>query len=371
MHPACDPAALGRATHLDFRLFAGEVARLGGGGVYLNVGSAVVLPEVFLKAVTLARNLGHRLDDFATANLDFIQSYRPGTNVVERPVQGAGPRLPPHRPPRAPRPAPRGGAGGEGRPAGGTTVKSQGRLEEEDFPDLVRELSQQRWTGVLRLEKDGERIGITVEDGHLVFASTSNADYRLGPRLLRRGVITLRQMEDAGRAMSPGKRFGTVLVDMGFLDPKELVRGVVDQTRDIILLAFHWTAGEYALEPGPAPGEAITLDMSTPQLILDGISQIEAWSRVERGLGRARRRATRRWRAARASSSSSPSTSTRPGSCARSRAPATSSRCARESVLNHFEVCRTLWAFRVIGLVRRVEAATPLDDDGLEFVLPA
>jgi hypothetical protein len=90
MHPACDPAALGRATHLDFRVFAGEVARLGGGGVYLNVGSAVVLPEVFLKAVTLARNLGHRLDDFATANLDFIQSYRPGTNVVERPVKGAG-----------------------------------------------------------------------------------------------------------------------------------------------------------------------------------------------------------------------------------------------------------------------------------------
>ena len=90
MHPACDPAALGRATHLDFRIFAGEVARLGGGGVYLNVGSAVVLPEVFLKAVTLARNLGHRLDDFATANLDFIQSYRPGTNVVERPVKGTG-----------------------------------------------------------------------------------------------------------------------------------------------------------------------------------------------------------------------------------------------------------------------------------------
>jgi hypothetical protein len=90
MHPACDPAALGRATHLDFRLFAAEVARLGGGGVYLNVGSAVMLPEVFLKAVTLARNLGHAITDFATANLDFIQSYRPNTNVVERPTSGVG-----------------------------------------------------------------------------------------------------------------------------------------------------------------------------------------------------------------------------------------------------------------------------------------
>jgi hypothetical protein len=90
MHPACDPAALGRATHLDFRIFAGEVARLGGGGCYLNVGSAVLLPEVFLKAVTLARNLGHRLEDFATANLDFMQSYRPSVNVVQRPVRGVG-----------------------------------------------------------------------------------------------------------------------------------------------------------------------------------------------------------------------------------------------------------------------------------------
>jgi len=90
MHPACDPAAVGRTTHRDFRLFAAQVARLGGGGVYLNVGSAVLLPEVFLKAVTLARNLGHDLSDFATANLDFIQSYRPHVNVVSRPTRGVG-----------------------------------------------------------------------------------------------------------------------------------------------------------------------------------------------------------------------------------------------------------------------------------------
>ncbi len=90
MHPACDPAAVGRGSHLDFRTFSAHVARLGGGGVYLNVGSAVLLPEVFLKAVTLSRNLGHDLTDFATANLDFIQSYRPNANVVSRPTRGVG-----------------------------------------------------------------------------------------------------------------------------------------------------------------------------------------------------------------------------------------------------------------------------------------
>lgn len=90
VHPSCDPSAIGRAGHLDFRTLAGQVARLGGGGVYLNIGSAVLLPEVFLKAVTLARNLGHPIRDFTTANLDFIQGYRPNTNVVNRPTKGVG-----------------------------------------------------------------------------------------------------------------------------------------------------------------------------------------------------------------------------------------------------------------------------------------
>jgi hypothetical protein len=90
-HPSADGAALGQATHTDFRLLAELVRRMDGGGVYLNIGSAVVLPEIFLKAVTLVRNLGHPLADFTTANFDFIQSYRPLTNVVRRPTaDGAG-----------------------------------------------------------------------------------------------------------------------------------------------------------------------------------------------------------------------------------------------------------------------------------------
>ncbi len=90
-HPSVDGASLGATSHTDFRLLAELVRRLDGGGVYLNIGSAVILPEVFLKAVTLVRNLGHQLADFTTANFDFIQSYRPLTNVVRRPTSdGAG-----------------------------------------------------------------------------------------------------------------------------------------------------------------------------------------------------------------------------------------------------------------------------------------
>lgn len=89
MHPAFDPEKAGAASHRDFRIFAAVVAALEK-GVYLNVGSAVVLPEVFLKAVTLVRNLGHRLVDFTTVNMDFIQHYRPLTNVVNRPTLSGG-----------------------------------------------------------------------------------------------------------------------------------------------------------------------------------------------------------------------------------------------------------------------------------------
>ncbi len=88
MHRAADGAALGAATHHDFRLFCALVKEMRGGGVYLNWGSAVILPEVFLKAVSVARNLGTRLEPITTANFDFLQHYRPLANVVRRPTAG-------------------------------------------------------------------------------------------------------------------------------------------------------------------------------------------------------------------------------------------------------------------------------------------
>ena len=89
MHPAASGAALGDGSLRDFRYFVSNVARLER-GVYLNCGSAVVLPEVFLKAVALARNAGIALAGLTTVNLDFIRSYRPQTNVVSRPTAGTG-----------------------------------------------------------------------------------------------------------------------------------------------------------------------------------------------------------------------------------------------------------------------------------------
>jgi hypothetical protein len=89
MHPGFDARQTGAASHRDFRLFASVVSTLEK-GVYLNVGSAVILPEIFLKATTLVRNLGHPLKNFTTVNLDFVKHYRPLTNVINRPTAKGG-----------------------------------------------------------------------------------------------------------------------------------------------------------------------------------------------------------------------------------------------------------------------------------------
>ena len=89
MHPSADGAAIGAGSLLDFRKLARIVADMEG-GVYLNLGSAVIMPEVFLKTVALSRNLGYPLSNITTVNMDFLSHYRPQTNVVRRPTQKGG-----------------------------------------------------------------------------------------------------------------------------------------------------------------------------------------------------------------------------------------------------------------------------------------
>lgn len=89
MHPEADGSAIGEGSFRDFKLFTSVVSDLEG-GVYINLGSAVIMPEVFLKALTVARNLGNRVEDITTVNMDFIQHYRPRENVLRRPTMKKG-----------------------------------------------------------------------------------------------------------------------------------------------------------------------------------------------------------------------------------------------------------------------------------------
>lgn len=89
MHPSADGAAIGEGAHRDFRLLAGVLSGLEG-GVYINLGSAVLLPEVFLKALTVARNLGNTVERITTVDMDFTRHYRPAVNVLARPAMSGG-----------------------------------------------------------------------------------------------------------------------------------------------------------------------------------------------------------------------------------------------------------------------------------------
>jgi hypothetical protein len=252
-------------------------------------------------------------------------------------------------------------------------LRSEGSLAARDFAELVLELSGERFSGLLILSNGGVGKNLALQDGRMVFASSTSPDERLGELLLRRGRISLRQFTDAGAALAPGKRLGAVLVERGVLSPKDLVKTVVEQVQEIIYGAFQWTEGQYRLHAGATSPEAITLNISTPDIVLEGIRRIEAWSRVERAVGgpaSCYERAADYERALSAMNLSFEKLSLLTSMNGRR----TVESLCDESSLPDFEVCRTLWAFRVIGVVRRVDApaarAAPVIDEGLDMVLP-
>jgi len=250
-------------------------------------------------------------------------------------------------------------------------MKSLGSLAEHDFPWLVQYLHERSWTGVLSLSSAGITKKVVVQQGQLVFASSSSRDERLGELMLRRGRITLRQLADGGKALVPGKRLGTVLVEQGAITPKDLVRSVVEHTQEIIYGAFQWTEGQYRIEEGGDTKESIKLNISTPDVIMEGIRRIDSWTRIEKAVGPLPTRYQRaedhetRLRSANL-------TPERLAVLGALTAPQTLEQICAVSALPNFEVCRTLWAFRVLGAVRRLDGAAEeiaQDDDGLGLVI--
>jgi Domain of unknown function (DUF4388) len=240
----------------------------------------------------------------------------------------------------------------------------EGSLGQRDFPHLVQDLAKRRWSGELTLTHRGIRR-VVVNEGRLVFATSSAPDDRLGELLLRRGRISLRQLVDAGRAVRPGQRLGTILVHDGVLTPKELVASVVEHTQEIIYGAFQWTEGRFALEPGHSPDESITLNMRTPDLILEGIQRIDAWSRVERGMGGIAARYVRsphNQEIARAMNLGLPQVELLEAL----ENERTVEDLCETLPLADFDICKTLWAFGVIGVAHRTDTpAVEGDDEGL------
>lgn len=161
-----------------------------------------------------------------------------------------------------------------------------GRLEESSFADLLTSLSRSRETARVILRREGMEKVVHVLDGRIVFASSSDPDERLGESLLREGGITIEQYEHSARLIRPGRRQGTILVELGYITPNELVKGVKAQVEHVVAGLFRWRAGDYRIEIGEFDQrDMITLNISTENLVFSGIKAGAGWSQVMRGLG--------------------------------------------------------------------------------------
>jgi hypothetical protein len=221
----------------------------------------------------------------------------------------------------------------------------------------------------------GRSLGL--QGGRLVSAASTSPDDRLPELLLRRGRITVAQFVEARRLVTPNRRFETVLVEQGLLGAADLMKAVVEHTQDIIYKAFDWTEGRYRLTPAEDKRpEGVALKMRASDVILEGIRRIESWARVCRGIGGLEARYVRAADYESLAAEMTLSLEKLSLLTDLNEEDDVQTICASSSLAG-FDVCRSLWAFRVIGLVHRVDvparsvtaADAGIDDDGLGLAL--
>jgi curved DNA-binding protein CbpA len=165
-------------------------------------------------------------------------------------------------------------------------IPLSGRLRDTKFPTLLRFLQRNKKTGMLNVHRNDLDKSIYLKNGDIVFATSKYPDDRLGEMLLKTGKITLDQYETSVKLLKQtGKRQGTILVEQGFIIPKDLFQAVAHQVKEIILSLFTWIDGDYLFSEGDLPSEeVITLRMSTARLIYEGVHRIQDWTRLRREL---------------------------------------------------------------------------------------
>ncbi len=202
-----------------------------------------------------------------------------------------------------------------------------------------------------------------------MFATSAQRDDRLGAFLLRTGRIRWRDFAGASRLVAPGKRLGGILVERGALPAEDLFKVVVDQTRELICSTFPCDYGSYVLEPpAAAPQETITLKVGTRDVVLEGIRRVESVSRIERGLGDLDSRLRLEPEAKQALEALSLTEGERALLALLDRPHSVGAVC-ESSELGDFEICRSLWAFRLVDLIEPAPNEPGIDDDGLGLVL--
>lgn len=230
----------------------------------------------------------------------------------------------------------------------------RGEIATTSVPELLRSLMQSGETGMLVVRNGDLTKSLYLNGGRVVFAASNDPDERLGESLLIRGRITARQYLEASRMIRPGQRLGAILVEMKALDGEDLVPAVEQQVQDILMDLFTWTSGEYEFVMKQSASDIVAVNISTENLILEGIRRTRNWSRILKGIR---------------SVDSVPVLS---GTTDQSyklelsedeqqvlshvNGRASVEQICQVSYLTNFETCRALWAFQVLGLIRQSQA---------------
>jgi len=167
-------------------------------------------------------------------------------------------------------------------------VQLEGKIREHNLPLILHTLCTGRERGVLTLEYDDIVKTVCLKGGKVVTAASNQREDRLDQYLLRQGLVGLKPALEAEReARRRQRRLGEVLVELGIMRQKDMVRAVIDQMREILFSLFQWTRGSYRFESRSSPEmeELITLNLSTGDIILGGIRRILSWYRVREAIG--------------------------------------------------------------------------------------
>ena len=238
-------------------------------------------------------------------------------------------------------------------PLGGAEeLTIRGEIETSSVPELLRSLLGSGETGILTLRRGDATKSIFIQQGRIVYAASNNADERLGESLVIRGKITARQFLEASKMIRPGRRLGGILVEMDALDSEDLMPSVEQQVHDILMELFDWTHGEYELViKDMDPDQVLSLQISTENLILEGIRRSRSFSQVIRGIGdidavlvptgttEVRYKLDL--------------TAEEQEVLSHVNGLATVEQICDVSYLSNFETCRILWALKVLGVIRR------------------
>ena len=235
----------------------------------------------------------------------------------------------------------------------GLTLK--GRIEDSSVPELMRSILSSGETGVFTFRNGDVTKSVFMHMGRVVYARSSDPDERMGESLLAGGKITVRQYLEASQLIRPGRRLGTILVEMGALGSEDLLPAIEQHVREILLDVFVWTRGEYELVMNePSMDDIVTLNISIENMILEGIRLTRAWSRIFRGIGGLEAIPVPTGNTEVLYKLSL--TDDEQEVLAHVNGRSTVEQICRVSYLTNFETCRILWALQVLGVIRRGQA---------------